>query len=65
MMNRSQRVKVFERLEILSDQFRTKFGQSEKASKRIRSTRDARKLETALKKIPSAENPDDVLKCLD
>ena len=59
------RVKVFEKQEILSDQFRTKFGQSEKANKRIRSTSDAKKLETALKKILSAENPGDVLKCLD
>ena len=59
------RVKVFDKQEILSDQFRTKFGQAEKANKKIRSTGDAKKLETALKKILSAENPEDVLKCLD
>jgi hypothetical protein len=50
---------------VLIDLMSIKFGSSEKTVKKVKSISNAAKLDKALQKILSAENKDDVLKCLD
>jgi len=61
----AQRAALAEKQEILIDLMSTKFGATEKGNKKIRSAQDAGKLESALKKILSAESREEVLRCLD
>jgi hypothetical protein len=59
------KVKLSEKQEILADLIATKFGHSEKTNHKIRTSNDSKKLESALKKILSAGNREEVLKCLE
>jgi hypothetical protein len=56
---------LLDKQEVLIDLMSIKFSPSEKTEKKVKSISNAAKLDKALKKILSAENKDDVLKCLD
>ena len=56
---------MLEKHGVLIDLMAIKFGASEKAERKVKSAKNADKLDKALRKILTSESREDVLKCLD